>query len=373
MTMTIAQRNASIVKDFAKGGVTKAALARKYGVDEKTIRRVLKAEGTPSTSQVKAAAPKVTAKSKLKAKAKSLTSAPKSAKAASKTSAPAGKEPAPVATGVRAALEAGKEVQYIITGDSIILSLGDDSEIVDSTHANFKAVRDAVLAGQFAEAFKLMNIAKAITAFTKGAITVKGDHLYYGELEMRSTLVTRILDLMSQGDEAFKPLVAFFERLLNNPSSDSVDQLWGFVSHLDVEIDPEGYIIGWKKVRSQSGHLFDSHTGKVPNDVGNIVEMPRFMVNSNRHQTCSQGLHVGAWDYVKGFSGDTILKVKVDPADVVSVPNDYNDMKMRAAKYEVLGVVNGLRQPTDFKRAADVKRLHVKVGQRGEILDSKEI
>lgn len=422
-----ATRNAKIVSDFATGNFTKAALARRYNVDEATIRRVLKAASTKpasvSTTKIKVGdTVKMTERAKQwygdskrnphnglgkvvdsqydavfeykvnwgngyencyqKADLEVVTQvAPEqkdvkaSVKAKAKKAVEKQQEVAEgsAETGIRAALQAGQQVAFIITGDSIVLTLGGDTEIVDSTHQNYKAIQLAILDGNFREAYDLMNISKAITKFSKGSITVQNGELYYGEMQLKSSLVNRILDLMAQGDEGFKRLVNFLERLLNNPSRDSVEQLWGFVSHLDVEIDEDGFIIGWKKVQNKNGHLFDSYTGKVPNDVGNVVEMPRFMVNANRDQTCSQGLHVGAWDYVKGFSGDTILKVKVDPADVVSVPSDYNDMKMRAAKYTVLDVVDGNKNLKDFTRAADVKVLHVKVGERGEILSSQEI
>lgn len=383
-TSDINTRNKAIARDFAAGGVTKAALARKYGVDEKTIRRAIKAETSSTTGgltvKVKVSATK-DVKASVKAKAQkaagksSKAGAQKSVKATSHASVKSTAQTAPTsrATGVKAALEAGQEVAFIITGDSIVLTLGDDTEIVDSSHANYKPIQLAIVAGDYKKAYELMNISKAINVFTKGAITVKGGELHYGELRLKSTLVDRILAMMAEGDEGFKRLVAFLERLLNNPSERSVSELWGFISHLDVEINDEGYIVGWKKVRSRDGRLFDSHTGKVPNDIGNIVEMPRFMVNDNKDQTCSQGLHIGAWDYVSGFSGDTILKVLVDPADVVSVPTDYNDMKMRAAKYQVVAAVDGHRKPIVPFRAADVKRLHVKVGERGEILSSVEI
>lgn len=282
-------------------------------------------------------------------------------------------EPAPAGSAVIQALEAGKDVEFVITGDSVMLTLGDDVEIVESTHTNYKAIRAAILDGEFKKAYDLMNIAKSITTYTKGAITVKNGQLAYGEMTLKSSLVTRILELMAKGDEAFKSLVNFLERLLNNPSKDSVEQLWGFISHLDVEIDAQGYIIGWKNVNNVNGHLVDCHTGKVPNDVGNIVEMPRHMVNDDKDQTCSQGLHVAAWGYLRHFSGNTTLKVKVDPADVVSIPTDYNDMKMRAAKYEVVDTVDSNHQHVDFARAADVVKLHVKVGQKGQILESKPI
>lgn len=378
-TSDIATRNKAIVRDFAKGGVTKAALARKYGVDEKTIRRVLLTAGGQALAKGTAEkrAP-VTAKKDVKASVKqkaqkAVGGAPKSAKASTTGSAPkvSVTAPTPTASGVKAALEAGKEVAYIITGDSIILTLGDDTEIVDASHQNYKAIQAAIVTGNFKEAYELMNISKAIASFTRGAIVVKDGHLRYGELELKSTLVTRILNMMAEGDTGFERLVKFLELLLDNPSKASVDELWDFMAHLDVEIDENGYIIGWKKVQQKADGLFDSRTGKVPNDVGNLVEMPRSMVNDNRDQTCSQGLHIGAWQYVASFSGDTILKVLVNPADVVSVPSDYNGQKMRAAKYVVVCAVDGRKNPIDTK--THNKPVHVKVGQNGQILDRKEI
>lgn len=381
-TSDINTRNKAIARDFAAGNVTKAALAKKYGVDEKTIRRAIKAESGQTTVKVtvEVKGPK-DVKASVKAKAqkatgkKSSTSAPKSVKATTGNSVANQSAPAPTqnVSGVKAALQAGKEVAYIITGDSIVLTLGDDTEIVDSSHANYKPIQAAIISGDYKEAFELMNIGKAISTFTKGAISVKDGELHYGEMRLKSTLVDRILSMMSEGDEGFKRLVAFLERLLENPSPRSVEELWGFVSHLDVEIDDEGYLIGWKNVRDAGGKLVDCHTGKVPNDVGNIVEMPRFMVNDNKDQTCSQGLHVAAWGYLRSFSGDVTLKVRVNPADVVSIPTDYNDMKMRAAKYEVIDTVGSDRKHKPFARAVDVKRLHVKVGRNGEILSSVEI
>lgn len=429
MTNTKAQataaRNAKILADFNTGNFSKAAIARRFGVDEKTVRRVVKAAGNGGNKPQVAKDVKASVKQKAQ---KAVGGAQKSVKANTTASVlsksvnaptqagfkvgdkvegaagivgtikdvrngmyhvqwlgrrstvalsaedishagtkPAEKAaPAPAQTGVKAALQAGQAVEYVITGDSIMLTLGNDVEIVDASHQNYKAIKQAIVAEDYKTAYDLMNISKAITKFTQGAISVRDGELYYGEMRLRSSLVTRILDMMAQGDEGFKSLVNFLERLLKNPSKSSVEQLWGFISHLDVDIDADGYIIGWKKVRAKKDGLFDSRTGKVPNDIGNIVEMPRHMVDDNRDVTCSQGLHVGAWDYVTSFSGDTILKVKVDPADVVAVPTDYNDMKMRAAKYTVVAVVDKDRK--EVNTAITKPRVHVMVGTAGELL-----
>lgn len=269
------------------------------------------------------------------------------------------------------ALKSGDRVEYVLTGDSVILTMNNETEIVDSTHPNYKAIREAIFNEDFKAAFELMNIRKAIETFTQGNIRIEGEKLFYGEMQVKTELADKIIQLMQKGDDGFQRLIKFFELLMQNPSRSSVEQLWGFVCHNDVEIDEDGYLIGWKKVRSNGNNLFDSRTGKVPNNVGCVVEMPRWMVDDRRSVTCSQGLHVGAWDYVRSFSGNVITKVRMSPADVVSVPDDYDDMKVRTSKYEVVGLVNSSRQ--EIPNTYEYKRQHVMVGSAGEILGIKDI
>jgi hypothetical protein len=67
--------------------------------------------------------------------------------------------------------------------------------------------------------------------------------------------------------------------------------------------------------------------------------MPRNQVNEDPNQTCSYGLHVANFDYASGFGSGHMLEVEVHPADVVAIPVDYNQAKMRVCKYKVIGVV----------------------------------
>jgi hypothetical protein len=64
--------------------------------------------------------------------------------------------------------------------------------------------------------------------------------------------------------------------------------------------------------------------------------MDREKVTHDPHITCSQGLHAANWDYANNFYGGGImLALKVNPADVVSVPVDYNNSKIRVCRYFV--------------------------------------
>jgi hypothetical protein len=73
--------------------------------------------------------------------------------------------------------------------------------------------------------------------------------------------------------------------------------------------------------------------------------MTRSKVDDDRGRGCSNGLHAGALNYVAGYgsleSGDKIVIVKINPADVVSVPSDCNYEKLRTCRYEVVGEYQG--------------------------------
>ncbi len=64
-------------------------------------------------------------------------------------------------------------------------------------------------------------------------------------------------------------------------------------------------------------------------------------------------------EYAGGFAGNNLIEVAVNPADVVSVPYDYNQQKCRCCRYEVL---TGTPKPVG---APDV----LVIGAAGEILE----
>jgi hypothetical protein len=78
------------------------------------------------------------------------------------------------------------------------------------------------------------------------------------------------------------------------------------------------------------------------NSVGKIVEMERNEVDDNKDQTCSTGLHFCSQDYLPHFGNgydSRVVILKINPADVVSIPSDYNNAKGRACRYEVVGEI----------------------------------
>ena len=63
-----------------------------------------------------------------------------------------------------------------------------------------------------------------------------------------------------------------------------------------------------KKIRS---NFRDIYTNKMDNSVGEVVKMPRKLVNDNRHETCSAGLHFCSYDYLNFFGSSNSNKFKI--------------------------------------------------------------
>ncbi|CAK9252256.1 unnamed protein product [Sphagnum jensenii] len=168
--------------------------------------------------------------------------------------------------------------------------------------------------------------------------SVKDGQVFVDGVVAPKVLGRKIEEFANEG-LPYEPLVKFAKNLQSNPSFRAVNELYQFLEKNNHPITENGCFIAYKKVR----HDFkDIYTGTMDNSVGQVVEMQRNQVNEDPNQTCSFGLHVANWDYAKnqyGSGHDTMLEVEVNPADVVAVPVDYNQAKMRTCKYKVLSVV----------------------------------
>jgi hypothetical protein len=181
-----------------------------------------------------------------------------------------------------------------------------------------------------------------------GGAELKDGKLYYKGQEVHNTYADRVKQAVYEGLPV-DPMLRFFEKLMTNPSAQSIEQLPAFLSHENLPICEDGDFLAYKTVSSDmyskaAGKMNlirgKSHNGRIYNAVGEVIECPRNEVNDNRGQTCSYGLHVGSLQY-SGPGGyyncpnDVVIICKVNPRDVVSVPDDYEGQKMRVCRYEV--------------------------------------
>lgn len=115
----------------------------------------------------------------------------------------------------------------------------------------------------------------------------------------------------------------------------SVDDLLKFLERGDLPIAEDGSILIYKVLRKQDGHYVDCHTRKVPQKVGSYVCMAETLVDHNRNNECSNGLHVARRGYIGSFSGDVCTLAKLAPEDVIAVPT-YDANKMRVCGYHII-------------------------------------
>lgn len=184
-------------------------------------------------------------------------------------------------------------------------------------------------------------------------VTVKKGVLYLDHDPIDDSLARTILRFLDEGRTDWGALVSFFEYVQANPSQHSREQLFKFLDANNTSITQDGLIVAYKGVYRTSGGFEstrsgpaivngEEHTGgKVPNDIGSLIELPRSTVVDRPTEHCSVGLHVAAIGYASTgpMGGDAVLEVHVNPRDVVSVPNDYNAQKVRCCRYKVVAEV----------------------------------
>jgi hypothetical protein len=157
--------------------------------------------------------------------------------------------------------------------------------------------------------------------------------VYYKGEGLHNTLTDRIVQMSVEGFD-IKPMINFLSNLQQNPSYRAVTELYSFLEKGNLPITEDGYFLAYKKVRDD---YKDCHSGTFDNSVGQVVTMPRNKVNEDPKQTCSSGLHFCSRDYLSNFGGVRVMILKINPADVVAIPADYNDTKGRTCRYEVIG------------------------------------
>lgn len=204
-----------------------------------------------------------------------------------------------------------------------------------------------------------LDIKARIEKYSEGVFSVKNDKIVLkDDTQPLPDAVSKKLLELEEAEQDFMPLIRFWKKLRKNPSKNSKEQLYGFMLANNICLTEQGDIVVEKGVRQKHqglpGELVDCRTGMVDNSIGMIVEMPRNKVNDDPKQTCSFGLHVGAPKYVRQwYSSDIIVECVVNPVDVVSVPTDYNNTKMRVCRYQVMGYSDKSRSQNIVVKLSD--------------------
>lgn len=230
------------------------------------------------------------------------------------------------------------QITWQATNNFINIAVGRDIYQTDSSHPKFKEALNLLVNERVQDCIDLINAAKGIEKYVNGDVEIYNGALYYKGLEIKNGLSNRIIEAMREGTD-FEFFIPFLKNLMKNPSESAKNRLFDFLTANDIEITKTGHIIAWKKVNYNYKDIF---TGTMDNSIGSIVEIDRKLVDSNDYVTCSSGLHACSKSYLRHFASSynsRVVKVRIHPKDVVAIPVDYNNAKLRCCKYKVISEV----------------------------------
>jgi hypothetical protein len=246
-------------------------------------------------------------------------------------------------------------VNWSISDQNVVVNYQGESHIVRRTDALADRLIRVIKENRLDEIPGLVSAAARIKTFSKGAFEVQNGRVIVNGVAAPEVLSNKIVRFSSEG-LPFQPLLKFAAKLQENPSFRAVKELYQFLEKNDHPITESGNFIAYKRVRA---NFTDIHSGTFDNSVDTTVAVPRNQVDEDSSITCSYGLHVANWNYAHTqFSShdadtDIMLEVEVNPADVVAIPGDYNQSKMRCCRYKVLGIVTTPFSPETSLRVID--------------------
>lgn len=171
-------------------------------------------------------------------------------------------------------------------------------------------------------------------------VAVVGNQVIEGVEKLKPQIAHAVSLGSTKGMDAFMKRVA----VVAGERRHSVEDLLKFLERGDLPIAEDGSIVIYKVLRKNQKryrpdypeHTYvDCHTSRVPQRVGSYVCMSPSLVDHDRRNECSNGLHVARRAYLGGFSGDVVVLAKVAPEDVIAVPS-YDANKMRVCGYHIL-------------------------------------
>lgn len=231
--------------------------------------------------------------------------------------------------------------------ETLTILIDGELHTVTSNSSNFNEVFDRVRSGNY-DVVGLINASVGISKDLidhglSDKIRVENGHVLYNDKVVNNTCADYIVDLYRSGSKDYVAFANFMAKIVESEQHHAKNRLFDWLEATGgFALTSDGNIIGYKGLNSNFGsiHAGPGRVNGVPfdrasldNSPGNTVEVDE--VEMNPEVGCSYGLHAGTWDYASSFSRGQTVSVVIDPRDVVSVPTDCSDQKMRCKKYVV--------------------------------------
>lgn len=222
----------------------------------------------------------------------------------------------------------------VVTTDTRVFTLTND-------HKDFDDILALLKAGDHAQAELRLDRATHVRAAVADTLfAINGNVVSYEGRQLPAVMANYIIRLNTEGMD-LAPLEKFTANLFANPSYRATQECFKFLEANEMPITEDGCFIAYRSVTLD---YKDHRTGRWDNSIGAVCKEDRNLVDEDPNNTCSKGLHVCALGYIHGpeshgYGGSRShwVIVKVNPRDVVAVPHDYKNTKMRVCEFEVVG------------------------------------
>lgn len=234
-------------------------------------------------------------------------------------------------------------IPHIVTNQGLQVVLRGDAVTVAHSVKNFNQILDAIRNGHDERTIEaLINITKnQVIAAVKLSVSLSYANgvVYHNGAKLQGYAVSKLVKLIEDGVSDFRPLANFLTKVQANPTPSVIQNLYEFLEFGNMPITANGDFLAYKAIKQD---WKDIHSGQFLNTIGTQHVMPRLKVDPDRNQTCSNGFHVCSWAYLPHFAhaNGRVVICQINPADVVAIPADYNNTKMRVAAYRVIDEVS---------------------------------
>jgi hypothetical protein len=248
-----------------------------------------------------------------------------------------------------------KHMTYIVNTSAIILYFKGTTHRIDKTDKKYhkilealklpKEEQDDVVENIILEVVEIKSTIEESLAFEIRTNDDGEEEIFYNNERLPKAFSDKVISIIAD-DLPLDHFEKFWQNLEQNPSRQSIEELIQFLDYKELPITEDGCFLAYKGVRDDYYSLHGNtetkviqgtvdEEGHIYNGVGEVLEVRRRDVDDDRTKHCSHGLHCGSLDYARGFTSKLIV-VKVNPADVVSVPSDCSCQKCRVSKYTVV-------------------------------------
>lgn len=231
-------------------------------------------------------------------------------------------------------------IPYTVSDVSLTFYIGGKQYTFASDHPNFDEMIEAVISNAKDTLLELTETKSVVTRLSLGSVTIdSNDDVWCNGKLVSHFLAQRFLanaDAFTQNPKLVHSLIKFTEKLSENPNEEVREDLFEWLERGSMPLYPDGDFAAYKLVRDDFTPIHRGPYGQ-NQAPGQVVSMPRDKCDPDRNNTCSEGLHFCSYEYLPLFQEwNSYCGQKVNPANVVAIPIDYNLSKGRTCEFYVV-------------------------------------